>query len=77
MLLEEGLDDFHVQSVVHVWVELKCGCLELLITEAAVVHELCVLLIVVGQSGDLATFPVEMTHEGRPMERHEEEEAVH
>ena len=77
MLLEEWLDELHVHSVVHVWVELECGRLELLVSEAAVVQELGVLLVVVGQAGHLATFPVEVTHVGSPMQGHEEEEPVH
>ena len=70
MLLEEGLNDLLVKTVVHVWVELKGRGLQLLISETTVVHELQVLLIVVLQSGDLATFPVQVTHVCSAMKGH-------
>ena len=57
MLLEEWLHILNVHSVVHVGVEFKCRCLQHLVSEAAVVDELVVLLVVVAQTGDLATFP--------------------
>jgi hypothetical protein len=77
VLFEEGLNDFHVHSVVHVGVELESRGEEVLVSEAAVVDELGVLLVVVCQAGDLAALPVEVAHVGGPVQGNEEEEAVH
>ena len=76
MLLEERLHVLHVHSVVLVGVELECGRLQHLVSEAAVVEELRVLLIVVAQAGDLAALPRQMTQEVRPVHAAQEEEPV-
>lgn len=63
VLLEEWLHVLHVHSVVHVGVEFECGCLQLLVSEAASIEELGVLLVVVAEAGDLAAFPGEVAQE--------------
>lgn len=63
MLLEEWLHVLHMHSVVHVGVEFECGCLQLLVSKAASIEELGVLLVVVAEAGDLAAFPGEVAQE--------------
>ena len=45
-------------------------------SKTRVVDKFCVLLIVVGEAGNLSTFPREVAHIGGPMERYQEEEPV-
>ena len=76
MLLEEWLHILHVHSVVLVGVELEGGCLKLLVAEASIVYELCVLLVVVGKAGDFAAFPRKVAQIGRAVQGAQEEETI-
>lgn len=77
VLLEERLDYLHVHSVVHVGVGLESWGQQMLRPQASSIEELRVLLVVVGEAGDLAALPVQVAHVGGPVQWDEEEEAVH
>ena len=58
VLLEERLDYLHVHSVVHVGVGLESWGQQMLRPQASSIEELRVLLVVIGEAGDLAALPV-------------------
>jgi hypothetical protein len=76
VLLEEWLHILNVHSVVHVGVEFESGCLQHLVSEAAVVDELGVFLVVVAEAGDLAALPGEVAQEVGAVHAAQEEESV-
>ena len=76
VFLEEWLHILNVHSIVHVGVEFKCGCLQHLVSESAVVNKLGVLLVIVAETGDLAALPREMAQEVGTVHATQEEEAI-
>ena len=76
MFLEEWFHVLHMHSVVLVGVEFECGRLQHLVSEAAVVEELGVLLVVVAQAGHLAALPRQVAQEVRTVHAAQEEQAV-
>jgi hypothetical protein len=76
VLLEEWLDVLDVHSVVLVGISLKGRSLKHLVSSTATIKELGVLLIVIGQAGDLTALPCHVTQIDRAIKGQEEEHAI-
>ncbi len=77
MLFHEMFEVLHVQAVVHVWVELQCRCQKKFVAQAYIGYKLLIFHVVVGQAGQLASFPTVMTDVKAVMEGPEEDDPVH
>jgi len=76
VLLEERLDVLDVHSVVLVGVSLEGRSLKHLVSSSAGIQELGILLIVVGQAGDLTALPCHVTQIDGAIKGQEEEHAI-
>ena len=76
MLFEEALQGLHLQTVEDVGLPLEGGSEEQTVAVARAGHELLVLHVAMGQTGQLAALPAVMRLEPAHVQASEEEHAV-